>query len=327
MIEPLVSICCITYNQEGLIVDAIESFLMQRTTFPIEILIGEDCSTDGTEKIVREYERLYPGKVRLFVSEQNIGGMRNLQNLIKNVKGRYIALCEGDDYWLNPDKLQKQVDVLEQSAERMMCFHGAKVVNARKIPLGKIIRPFNEEHQCTTEEIIRIAGSGIPTPSKLYRRKALENPPDWYLNAHVGDMASDLLLASKGKVIYIDEIMSAYRMAVKGSWSRRLYSGPDILNKKIEMMEKDIALYESFNAATQYEYNQVISHVNQGINLGIALISIKGFRSKIEKSKAIIQHLGIKRGCRMVAKYCLLMVLAYYQKWMYSLRRKTGSID
>lgn len=110
--KPLVSVCMITYNHEKYIKDAIEGILMQKTSFPIELIIGEDCSTENTRKIVEDYAEKYPNLIFAQYSEKNLDMMNNFFNVLQAVRSKYIALCEGDDYWTDPLKLQKQVDFL-----------------------------------------------------------------------------------------------------------------------------------------------------------------------------------------------------------------------
>ena len=110
MNKPLLSIASITYNHEQFIAQAIESWLMQKTSFEIEIIIGEDCSTDNTRAIIEKYRKLHPDLIKLIISESNVGMMPNFIRTLAACRGKYIALCEGDDYWTDPYKLQKQVD-------------------------------------------------------------------------------------------------------------------------------------------------------------------------------------------------------------------------
>ena len=121
--NPTVSISCITYNHEKYIKDAITGFLMQKTDFPIEIVISDDCSTDSTLSIVQDYCRSHPDQIRLMANERNIGVVPKFSQAIGACKGKYIALCEGDDYWIDPLKLQKQVDFLEAHPECSICCH------------------------------------------------------------------------------------------------------------------------------------------------------------------------------------------------------------
>lgn len=113
MENPVVSVCMITYNHEKFISEAIEGVLMQKTDFPIELIIGEDCSTDNTRKIVKEYEKKYPEIIVAQYPQTNLGMIKNFASVLQSARGKYIALCEGDDYWTDPFKLQKQVDFLE----------------------------------------------------------------------------------------------------------------------------------------------------------------------------------------------------------------------
>ncbi len=115
--NPLVSVKMLTYNHEAYIAQAMEGVLQQKTNFPFELVIGEDCSTDGTREIVFEYQKKYPDIIRVITSEQNVGAKTNSYRTEKACRGKYIAYCEGDDYWHRPDKLQKQVDYMETHPE------------------------------------------------------------------------------------------------------------------------------------------------------------------------------------------------------------------
>ena len=119
----LVSIVCITYNHEPYLRDALDSFLMQKTNFPIEIILAEDCSTDGTRKICEEYATKYPETIKYIYRDQNVGYNENEYEAMSAASGKYIAYCEGDDYWTDPLKLQKQVDFLETHPDYAVCWH------------------------------------------------------------------------------------------------------------------------------------------------------------------------------------------------------------
>lgn len=123
----IVSIVCITYNHEPYLHDALEGFLMQKTTFPFEIILAEDCSTDGTRSICEVYAEKYPDTIRYIWSENNVGAVENEARALRSAKGKYIALCEGDDYWTDPLKLQKQVDFMEAHPEYSVTFHRYKI--------------------------------------------------------------------------------------------------------------------------------------------------------------------------------------------------------
>ncbi|NLK92600.1 MAG: glycosyltransferase family 2 protein [Bacteroidales bacterium] len=123
---PLLSIVTITYNHEPFIAKTIEGVLMQQVKFPIELIIAEDCSTDGTRAICQQYAEQYPDLIRLITSESNVGAVANERRAILAARGKYIAFCEGDDYWTDPLKLQKQVDFLESHPDYSVTFHRCK---------------------------------------------------------------------------------------------------------------------------------------------------------------------------------------------------------
>ena len=127
MQEPLLSIVTITYNHEPYIAKTIEGVLMQQVKFPIELIIAEDCSTDGTRSICQQYAEQYPDLIRLITSESNVGAIANERRAMLAARGKYIALCEGDDYWTDPLKLQKQVDFLEAHPDYSVTFHRYKI--------------------------------------------------------------------------------------------------------------------------------------------------------------------------------------------------------
>lgn len=153
--SPLVSIQCITYNHEKYIKDAIEGFLIQKTNFPVEILIHDDASTDKTAEIIREYELKYPNLFKPIYQVENQyskkkGLVTSIQN--KRSKGKYIAKCEGDDYWTDPLKLQKQVDFLESHPDYTLSCHNYKILDLD----GKGYRDSYEEYFTKNKEFIEI---------------------------------------------------------------------------------------------------------------------------------------------------------------------------
>jgi glycosyltransferase involved in cell wall biosynthesis len=127
-VPPLVSVRTLTYNHEKYIAQCLEGILMQRTNFPFEVVVGEDCSTDRTQEIVLAYEKKYPDKIRAITSERNVGAARNIVRVQQACQGKYHAFCEGDDYWIDPLKLQKQVDFMEAHPDVSLCFHNVFVV-------------------------------------------------------------------------------------------------------------------------------------------------------------------------------------------------------
>ena len=126
--EPTVSVLCITYNQEEYLRDTLNGFINQKTKFSYEVIISDDCSTDKTKNIIMEYAKNYPNIIKQFFRKKNIGSMKNFIETYNKCKGKYIALCDGDDCWTSPEKLQKQVDFLENNQDFAMSSHAVKTI-------------------------------------------------------------------------------------------------------------------------------------------------------------------------------------------------------
>ncbi|MCR6545242.1 glycosyltransferase [Dehalobacterium formicoaceticum] len=242
----LVSVICITYNHENYIGDAIEGFIMQQTDFDFEILIGEDCSTDGTRKVIESYANQYPEKIKLITSDQNVGMIENYRRVYAKSSGKYIAECEGDDYWTDPQKLQKQVDFMEAHPECSMCFHAAEVIDVRNNTRVAYIRPFNKTHILPENNFFYGGGPKCPTASVIYVRELMKNPPQFYHEALVGDFAFSLVMLASGRIGYMDEVMSVRNLWVPGSWVTK-YNHESTKEDKVHHLQGMIKTLNGFN--------------------------------------------------------------------------------
>lgn len=220
--EVVVSICCITYNHEKYIAQAIEGFLSQKTNFKIEILIGEDCSTDSTRQIIHSYQIKHPGLIRILSGETNIGGAKNLVNVICNAKGKYLAFCDGDDYWTDAYKLQKQVDFLRNNEHFVACSHYSRVINEMNETcyVATNLVPF----EYSFHDLLMGRKKETRTASLLFKAtKEFQNfgANHWYDNVSAGDNFLKLYITSTsgGKLYVMPEIMSCYRIHQNGVWS------------------------------------------------------------------------------------------------------------
>jgi glycosyltransferase involved in cell wall biosynthesis len=217
-ITPKVSVVMITYNHEKFIAQAIESVLMQKTNFPIELIIGEDCSTDRTRNVAQDFQKNYPDIVRLLTPESNLGVGRNTVACLNACEGDYITFCEGDDFWTDPNKLAKQVALLDELPEAAMCFH--KVATYDDIT-GENMEDFPDAtfsgERMTQLEVIR--KNWIATCSAMFRRKFMPVLDDGFAGLQICDWALFILLTRHGYAAYIDEIMAKYRVHGGGIWS------------------------------------------------------------------------------------------------------------
>lgn len=247
--EIVVSICCITYNHEKYIAEAIESFLMQKTNFNFEILIHDDASTDNTAAIIKKYEKKYPEIIKPIYQKENQYSKGKLisQNNYNRAKGKYIAICEGDDYWTDSYKLQKQVDYMEKNMECGGCFHAGELINAvTKKKVGEV-KPFENDKILTAKDTILGGGGFVVTNSILCRTELLKNLPTFYLNAPVEDYPLQILVSMNKYAFYIKDTMSVYRVGIPTSWTGKKKIKSEILNhnSKIEKMMLEINEYSN----------------------------------------------------------------------------------
>ena len=244
--EIKVSICCVSYNQEKLIVPTIESFLLQQTTFKFEILIGDDCSTDSTREVILEYCNRFPDKIKLIAGETNVGLVRNLTRIIKLAQGEYIALCDGDDYWTDPFKLQKQVDFLEHNPPYVICCHYSKVVDGDDKLLDIELNPVPFEY--TYDDILIGKKKECRTSTILFRnnKDTIQlTEQEWYKNVQSHSRFFLLFITSitKLKVYVLPEVMAAYRIHSEGMWSLK-----DSGFKKSKMLADFRIMLDIFNS-------------------------------------------------------------------------------
>lgn len=203
---PLVSVCMITYKHESFIAQAIEGVLMQKTNFSIELIIGEDCGPDNTRDICSGYAEKYPNIIKLNFLDNNVGAQNNFVNTISLCTGRYIAICEGDDYWTDPYKLQKQVNFMEEHPEYSLCAHNAEVLWYDK---EFRTRPTFSKFEFSTSDLIN-EDWAFMTATILLKRSGLVLP-EWYRSINNGDYGLQLLLSLNGAVGYMPDTMSVYR--------------------------------------------------------------------------------------------------------------------
>ncbi|WP_121356703.1 glycosyltransferase family 2 protein [Flavisolibacter nicotianae] len=216
-IQPLLSVLVITYNHENYIRQCLEGIVMQKTTFPIEVIVGEDCSTDNTRAVVREFEERYPDMIKPVYHTKNVGGGKNAYEFCYPlIKGAYVAFCEGDDYWTDPYKLQKQVDFLEQHPEFVLSFHKANVVNhADQITVQKT--PSKTIKTYSPSDIFHIH---IPTLSAVFRH-CIPKMPDDLLTVKGADAFVFGLLARFGGAADLGFVGAHYRKHAGGTFSTK----------------------------------------------------------------------------------------------------------
>lgn len=244
MNTPLLSVCIITYNHEHFIRQALDSVLMQKVHFDYGIIVGEDCSTDSTQKVLLEYVKKYPDKFNLLLRKKNIGANKNLVQSFIACNGKYIAYLEGDDYWRDPYKLQKQVDFLENNDDYVITYHNSIVVDENDNLLAD--EKLKNARDYTAEEMI-CTDAFILTNTVMFRNMNIKFPPafDSVLN---GDTCLWHLLGEYGGCKYLDDIKpAAYRVHAGGIWSCI-----DKARATNELVKTRVAIYNNLESESLY---------------------------------------------------------------------------
>ncbi|MEY8729271.1 glycosyltransferase [Francisella philomiragia] len=270
----LVSICCITYNHEKFISEALDSFLMQVTNFAFEIIVGEDCSTDNTLNIIKNYQRSYPDIIKLVDRNANVGMNKNLINTFKKCNGKYIAFCEGDDYWTDPLKLQKQVDFLEQNPKYVICYTGVKAISED----GDFIEDYlgGTTRDLTSYEMKTV--SPINTLTVLFRNIITSFPREFNVTKYP-DLFMWVLLSEYGDGKYLGDIKpSIYRIHSGGT-----HSGTDQVVREQNSLCSIVLMYsycsKRFNDidVENAYFNKIIGHIQYNGIVGSVFSYLKSY--------------------------------------------------
>lgn len=217
--RPKVSIWITTYNHEAFIAQALDSILMQETSFDYEIIIGEDCSVDNTRQIVKAYKAKNPDKIKLFLPDKNLGMVAMFKASYEMCTGEYIAWMDGDDYWTDPQKMQKQVDFLESNPDYVLHFHKVNtLIDNGEYVEGYAPPDMNPDNSLETKHFLK-GYNPVASSSVLHRNILNGKLPDWYFDMVYLDYSFYLFLLKYGKFKYSDEKMSIYRVHCGGSYS------------------------------------------------------------------------------------------------------------
>lgn len=252
-IKPTVSVLSITYNHGPYIEQMLKSVLAQKTDFKIELIIHDDASTDDTAAIIRKYETKYPDIIKPIYETENQyskGPYDFINNMFKQAKGKYLAFCEGDDFWIEQNKLQAQVDFMEDNTNYALCFHPVRVFFENNEEPPQISPDVDDDYSYTTTDLLR--GNVIYTNSVMYRAQkydALPNnvmPQDWYLH---------LYHASFGPIGFLNKPMAAHRRHPGGVWWES-YTNVDMLWKKFGLsylrLYKELLKIDTYQASVEY---------------------------------------------------------------------------
>ena len=250
----MVSIQCFSYNHAPYIRQCLEGFIMQKTNFRFEAIVHDDASTDGTADIIREYAEKYPNIIKPIYETENQyskhdGSLRRI--MYEACTGKYIAICEGDDYWTDPQKLQIQVDFMESHPDYSMCFHRAAVLDY--IGINSYLRCFDiQDRDYTSDELF--SQWIVPTNSMVYRRECMDYPITHKENILNGDIFIVLACSHTGKVRGIPNYMSVYRIQEGGV----TYDSKKQKERMMKYPEHDECIRENFPKISKDLMNRVI---------------------------------------------------------------------
>lgn len=243
-----VSALIVAYNHEPYVAQAIESALMQKLPESYEIVISEDCSTDGTREIVQRYADEYPDRIRTLLSTETLGGVKNFVDAFHRCTGDYVALLDGDDYWLSPVKLAKQVRFLSAHPECSMCVHGVYEIfeGDDRDPVPWL--PSDVSEIATLHQLLR--ENFVHTSTAMLRRGTFDDFPKWVYEFSLSDFPLWVQVAGHGDIGFIHELLSAYRVHGSGVWSGR---------DELFQVEQLVQLHEKIRAEVDPSYHAVIS--------------------------------------------------------------------
>ena len=318
--EIMVSVCCTAYNHEKYIRQCLDGFVMQETNFKYEVIISDDASTDTTAEIIREYEEKYPEIIKpIYLQENQYSKGVNItfRYLYPNAKGRYIALCEGDDFWTDPLKLQKQVDTLEANPTCHMCVSKVMCVSENGTDYIGTHPSFNINGGIIKSGTVLsyvLNQYTFQTSSYLFRTDDIRN----YMNpipkfreiSPVGDLCYLMYFCKLGDIFYIEDAMSCYRVGSAGSWTKALMQNREKVKEHNCRMIDVIREYDTFTEGRFHEICE--SGIWSRLNLNSD--SKQEFRELVKYNPAIFNKQPLKRKCRVyLGAYCQPLYKLYYK--------------
>lgn len=281
--EIMVSVCCLVYNHEKYLRKTLEGFVNQKVNFAYEVIIHDDASTDSSAAIIREYCEKYPGLFRpILQTENQYSKRRQLSRtfIYPLVTGKYVAMCEGDDYWCDENKLQLQVDYMETHPDCSMCVHDTAMIDGDGNYTGMCVNGSRKDRDYSPSAAIRADGGGICQTSSFFaRRHVITERPVLYNVRNIGDLPIVLHAAFCGYIHYIGKVMSCYRVGHTGAWST--------INEQHteKLVQQKLLEYEDFtriDEETAYRYTRAFA-VIRGLRLSILYRKKYGIAKLLKK--------------------------------------------
>lgn len=297
-----VSVICLAYNHEKYIRRCLDGFVMQKTTFPFEVLVHDDASTDGTADIIREYAEKYPEIIKPVLQKENQYSkhVRIIQvHLLDKAQGEYLAWCEGDDYWTDENKLQKQVAFLDEHPDYSCCYHRVLCKNLSNNST-RYIPAITESRDFSLDEIVQ-KGAVFHLSSAVIRSYVYKEKPDSLSAKRFGDVTLYLYGAIRGKCYVLSDVMSVYNHGTEGSYTNRMKAAS--VQSRIEHEQDYITLLEKANALSNYQYESAFSYAIDRLQCNIYILSGDKKNARGEKYRQFYAQYKRQQRVYFVHKY------------------------
>lgn len=254
----VVSVYCLAYNHAKYIGKTLEGFVNQNTNFEYEVIVHDDASKDETQDIILEFAKKYPDIIKPILQKENqySKGTSIIKNIIfPQLSGKYIAICEGDDYWCDNNKLQKQVDYLDNHHDCIACVHNTKKLIDNKLT-NEVFNSKKSNGYLRIKDLLATGSNQFHTSSIMYRRELMiRDDRPYFMDCvkSIGDYPMSVNMAISGKVYYFKDVMSVYRVASDYSWTNRILENVD---KFVTLKKQCIDMLKSANEYSNYKYNK-----------------------------------------------------------------------
>lgn len=328
-----VSVFCLTFNHEKYIGETLAGFVKQKTNFKFQVIVHDDASTDKTADVIRRYEEQYPEIIKgIYQTENKYSKRIGITNnyVLPLVKGDYVAMCEGDDYWSDPYKLQKQVDALEANKDCFLCVHKTEEIYADGTRSGTVFPKTDlTSGKIQSREFLKLCRAySFHTSSYMFRaeewKKYILDPPEYKKLCDVGDEPYMLHFGQLGGVYYISDVMSAYRRGVEGSWSDRNAKATDT----VRLAKHPVAMVKTlkaFDNATQNKYHDITAPRTASFMVKAGLLTKTSKDILKRENREYFNMLSQKKKLSvLIAAAFPRVTLALYKKRLKKLYKKKG---
>ena len=320
---PKVSVCVVTYNQEKYIRQCLDSILSQRTSFDFEVIVHDDASQDNTPKIIEEFHRNHPEIIIPLLQKENCYSKNKhlpFLNCANAAQSEYIAICEGDDYWINNRKLEIQFDILRKNPQATLTIAPGKIeLNGKQLDKlhcwhGRQIRVF------CAQDVLNTPNQFAPTASYFLKKEIIINALATFKNAPIGDLFIEIYAGMRGDIIYHPEVFSVYRMLAESSWSLSITKNRVAnIQKYIAEMQAVIRRFETNPVEKKLDWSKKLAAMYYGLAVAnLEKRQYAGFSSAIEKSFSL-GRISYKQQILFVAKRLRLESLV--GKFVFALKK------